>query len=131
MKDFLQKEFGTTKVSLVDKEELKEKLGGITLLERTKYRKQVAIGQAKEAIAKGAVIRKENKLADTLSESQRNEDFGFQCLHYSVSEGAGVLRVKILNRNGKKKNIGVRTIDAEACSPKDYGAVDEVIEFTE
>ena len=131
MKDFLQKEFGTTKVSLVDKDELKEKLGGITLLERTKYRKQVAINGAKEAIAKGAVVRKENKLADTLSETERNKDFGFQCLHYSVSEGAGVLRVKILNRNGLKKNIGVRTIDAEAQSPKDYGAVDEVIEFTE
>ena len=33
------KEFGTTKVSLVDKDELKERLGNTTLLERTKYRK--------------------------------------------------------------------------------------------
>jgi len=131
MKDFLQREFGTTKVSLVDKDDLKEKLGGITLLERTKYRKQVAISGAKEAIAKGAIIRKENKMADTLSEHERNKDFCFPCLHYSVSEGAGVLRVKIQNKNGIKKKIGVRTVDAEASSPKDYGAVDEVIDFTE
>ena len=40
MQDFLLREFGTTKVSLIDKEELKEKLGNTTtLLERFKYRK--------------------------------------------------------------------------------------------
>ena len=43
MKDFLMREFGTTKVSLVDKDTLKERLGGITLLERTKFRKAVAV----------------------------------------------------------------------------------------
>lgn len=77
MKDFLMREFGTTKVSLVDKDTLKERLGGITLLERTKFRKQVAIGFAKEAIAKGAIIRRENKLAEGLDEKTRNKDFGF------------------------------------------------------
>ena len=40
MQDFLMKEFGTTKVSLVDKDALKDKLGNTTmLLERFKYRK--------------------------------------------------------------------------------------------
>ena len=124
------REFGTTKVSLVDKDSLKEKLGGITLIERTKYRKQVAIGYAKEAIAKGAIIRRENKQSDTLEEQSRNQDFCFQCLHYSVSEGAGILRVKVLNRRGKREKIGVRTVDAEASSPKDFEAVDENIDFT-
>ena len=40
MQDFLLREFGTTKVSLIDKDDLKEKLGNTTtLLERFKYRK--------------------------------------------------------------------------------------------
>ena len=40
MQDFLLREFGATKVSLIDKDELKEKLGNTTtLLERFKYRK--------------------------------------------------------------------------------------------
>ena len=33
------REFGTTKVSNVNKEMLKEKLGNVTLLERINYRK--------------------------------------------------------------------------------------------
>lgn len=68
-------------------------------------------------------------MADTLEEHQRNPDFGFPCLHYSVSEGAGMLRVKITNKTGKEVSIGVRTVDAEATSPKDYIAIDQVIDF--
>lgn len=56
-------------------------------------------------------------MAENLDEGQRNPEFCFSCLHYSVSEGAGVLRVKILSRKGLKKSIGVRTVDAEASSP--------------
>ena len=59
MQDFLLREFGTTKVSVVDKDELKARLGNTTmLLERFKYRKQVAISNTKDAIEKGAVIRR-------------------------------------------------------------------------
>ena len=53
----------------------------------------------------------------------------FPCLHYSVSEGAGMLRVKIQNKSGNKFSVGVRTVDAEATSPKDYIAIDQVIDF--
>ena len=129
MKDFLMREFGKTKVSGIDINALKEKLGNVTLIERIGYRKQVGIAYAKEAIEKGAIIRRENKMADTLDEGQRNPDVCFPCLHYSVSEGAGMLRVKIQNKTGKEQSIGVRTVDAEATSPKDYIAIDQVIEF--
>ena len=59
----------------------------------------------------------------------RNPDVCFPCLHYSVSEGAGMLRVKIQNKSGNKFSVGVRTVDAEATSPKDYIAIDQVIDF--
>ena len=68
-------------------------------------------------------------MAENLDEGQRNPEFCFSCLHYSVSEGAGVLRVKILSRKGLKKSIGVRTVDAEASSPQDYTAIDSVLDF--
>ena len=130
MQDFLLTEFGTTKVSMVDKDELKERLGNTTtLLERFKYRKQVAISYTKNAIEKGAVIRRQHKQAEELEENVRNPDVCFPCLHYSVSEGAGMLRVKIQNKSGNKFSVGVRTVDAEATSPKDYIAIDQVIDF--
>lgn len=53
MKEFLLREFGTTKVSEVNKDDLKAKLDGPALLERVGYRKAVAINAKKEAIAKG------------------------------------------------------------------------------
>ena len=130
MQDFLLREFGTTKVSFVDKDELKAKLGNTTmLLERFKYRKQVAINYTKDAIEKGAIIRREHKQADSLDKSERNPDVCFPCLHYSVSEGAGMLRVKIQVKTNNRLSVGVRTVDAEATSPKDYIAIDQVIDF--
>lgn len=68
-------------------------------------------------------------MADTLDDKARNPDFCFPCLHYSVSEGAGVLRVKIVNKTGKEIDIGVRTVDSEAVSGKDFDAIDQIIEW--
>ena len=83
----------------------------------------------KEAIAKGQVMRRENKSADTLVDHQKNPNFGFQCLHYSVSEAAGALRIKINNKSGQAGSIWVRTIDGDAVAGDDYHAIDEEVEF--
>ena len=114
MKEFLLAEFGTTKVSDVAKEELKEKLEGPSFLERINYRKAVGIGYKKEAIAKKAILRRENKLATTLADHEKHHKYGFSCLHYSVSEAAGALRIKIINKNKKAGRVSVRTVDGEA-----------------
>ena len=53
MKEFLLYEFGTTKVSEVNKDQLKAKLDGPAFIERISYRKAVAMNVKKEAIAKG------------------------------------------------------------------------------
>lgn len=91
-------EFGTTKVSEVNKDDLKAKLDGPAFIERIGYRQKVAVSYKKEAIAKGQVMRRENKSASLLKDHQKNPTFGFSCLHYSVSEAAGALRIKILNK---------------------------------
>ena len=43
-------------------------------------------------------MRRENKSASLLKDHQKNPNYGFSCLHYSVSEAAGALRIKILNK---------------------------------
>ena len=116
-------------MSEVNREELRKRLEGESLIERIGYRQKVAILSKKEVIAKGAKIRRENRLASDIEDKMRHPQFGFHCLHYSVSEAAGVLRVKIINKTGNECTVGVKTIDAEAESPGDYIAVDQVIEF--
>ena len=66
MKEFLFVNFGTTRVSEVNKDALKEKLDGPALIERITHRKAVAVSYRKEAIAKYQVLRRENKMASTL-----------------------------------------------------------------
>ena len=129
MKEFLLVEFGTTKVSEVAKESLKERLDGPALIERIAHRKAVAIGAKKEAVAKGQILRRENKSASHLKDSQKNPSFGFSCLHYSVSEAAGALKIKILNKTEKAGTVQVRTKDGEAIADDDYIAIDEKVTF--
>ena len=122
-------EFGTTKVSEVNKDDLKAKLDGPAFIERIGYRQKVAVSYKKEAIAKGQVMRRENKSASLLKDHQKNPNFGFSCLHYSVSEAAGALRIKILNKTKQAGSIGVRTLDGDALADEDYTAIDEKVDF--
>lgn len=122
-------EFGTPKVSEVDKNALKERLEGPSLIERTNFRKAVGLSYKKEAIAKGTILRRENRSADMLDDHQKNPNFGFSCLHYSVSEAAGALRIKVLNKSKIACTVGVRTMDGEAAADDDYIPIDEVIHF--
>lgn len=107
------KEFGTTKVQEINELELKEKLEGTKLIERIGYRKKTAFAKTKEVVPKGAVIRRENRMAETLEEKDRNPNFGFTCLHYSVSEGARYVRIKV-ECKGKAGKVRVCTVDGEA-----------------
>lgn len=66
MRDFLQAEFGTSKIEEIDKQALKTKLEGPALIDRINHRKAVAINYKREAIKKYEVMRRENKSANTL-----------------------------------------------------------------
>lgn len=125
MKEFLLAEFGTTKVSEVNKDDLKAKLDGPALIERVGYRKAVAVNYKKEAIAKGQIMRRENKQATQLMDEQKNPHFGFSCLHYSVSEAAGALRIKVTNKSKRAGVVYVRTVDGDATADQDYRPIDE------
>ena len=101
------------------------------MLSRIKYRKQVgnAMTGKRPVIEKGEIFKAEHALAENLDEKSKNADFGFKCLHYSVSESSGSLRVIVVNKRKAAARVRVRTIDAEAVAGEDYGKVDEVLTF--
>ena len=99
------------------------------MLERINHRKAVAVSYKKDPVAKYAILRRENKQASSLAASQRNESFGFSCLHYSVSEASGSLKIKILNKTGRPGSVMVRTVDGDAHAGKDYEALDKRVTF--
>jgi solute carrier family 8 (sodium/calcium exchanger) len=67
--------------------------------------------------------------ATNLDESEKNENFGFSCLHYSVSEASGSLRITILNKKLEAASVHVTTIDDAAIAGDDYEKVDKRIDF--
>lgn len=59
-----------------------------------------------------------------------NEYVGFKCLHYSVTESNGHVEITIVKKIiSQELTIGVRTINDTAIAPKDYTAIDEILEF--
>lgn len=91
MKDYLRSNFGHDQIERIELEELKKKVEGEGMLARAKYRRNVQAGFTgkRPAIAKGEVMRAEHEHAEFLEESSKNASFGFNCLHYSVSEASG------------------------------------------
>ena len=65
--------------------------------------------------SKGQIESSQHQVAN------ENENVGFKCLHYSVTESNGTVEVTVVK---KKKHaevtFGIRTISLTATSPKDY-----------
>lgn len=51
-------------------------------------------------IAKFEKIKLEHAHAKDVDESLKNQQFGFSCLHYSVAESQGILKIQVLNKSG-------------------------------
>lgn len=95
-----------------------------------KYRKTVVSGKRPSTIGKFEIIKLEHSAADDIDDKLKNENYGFKCLHYSVSEASGHLTIIVINKTGNAGRVRVKTIDAEAKAGDDYEAVDEVLVFT-
>ena len=68
-------------------------------------------------------------MASSLQEKDKNPYFGFRCLHYSVSEASGKIRVIIDNKKNTAGTVIVKTIDHDAIAGEDYEAIDEALNF--
>ena len=72
------------------------------------------------------------KQATDAQQKKYNLLVGFTCLHYSVSEAIGTLRVEILKKaTGDDLKIGVRTRNGTAIAGSDFEMVDQEVEFGE
>jgi solute carrier family 8 (sodium/calcium exchanger) len=129
MKSYLKATFKTENIENVGLEKLKADLEGEALLSRTKYRKGLLTG-TKPLIAKGEYFKAELSLANNVEDKNKNPDFGFKCLHYSVSESSESLKIAIVNKNKKTCMVRVKTIDAEAKAGEDFDAVDTILNFS-
>jgi solute carrier family 8 (sodium/calcium exchanger) len=121
----------TTSIDKVNIDDLKKAVEGDQMISRIKYRKQVGkmLSGARQAIAKGQIMKEEHAHAKNIAESEKNPNFGFTCLHYSVSEASGHLKIEINNKKGAAGRVRVLTVDAEAIAGDDYEKVDEILEF--
>jgi hypothetical protein len=129
MKKILHENFETTDITQVKFEDLKKKVDKHSLVSRLQYRKAVAVGSGR-TIAKGEKFKFEHAHASALEDkSDLNPNFGFKCLHYSISEAFEQIRVPIINKTGQACSVRVATVEGEAKKDKDYISVDRVLKF--
>ena len=55
--------------------------------------------------------------------------YGFNCIHYSVRENTGTLKVKVENKTRKRGKIGIRTVEGDAKENEDFLKINEILEF--
>jgi len=94
------------------------------LLERFAARKANKVGKTSDFLAiKGAKGQVEN---DNFAKPEKvNEFIGFKCLHYSVTESAGVVVLTVVKRvQNQSITFGVRTVKDTAIPEKDYKDID-------
>lgn len=68
-------------------------------------------------------------MASEYDKAVKHPDYGFTCLHMSVSESIVHAKVTIMNKNKTAGRIGVRTVDDTATAGEDFVKLDEEIEF--
>lgn len=56
-----------------------------------------------------------------------NEEIGFKCLHYSVSESSGFVKVAIENKTSKVMTVGVKTVADTAEEGLDFTPIDTTV----
>lgn len=95
MKQFLKETMKTDQIEQVSLAELKHAIEGDSMLNRIKYRKQVGsyMSSKRPVIAKGEVFIRKAAHAELLDDKVKSQNFGFECLRYSVSEASGSLQI--------------------------------------
>ena len=131
MKEIVKQYQKTDNLDRINFEEFKKQIEGDSMLGRIKYRKQVGnlMNGKRAIIAKGEVMKQEHAHADLIDDKFKNENFGFKCLHYSVSEASGHIQIIVHNKKKTAGTVRVCTIDAEAKAGDDYEEVKENLEF--
>lgn len=122
-KDILE----TSELNSISLETLSNLLQPESLFERFAYRKAHAIGGSTEFLSlKGQKFQVENAPIHPIHEE--NQNIGFKCLHYSVTESAGTVKVTIVKKaENLEMKVGVRTIEDTAKNARDFDNIDQVL----
>jgi len=131
MKDFVRKTMKTDQIDKVDLTDLKKVIEGDGLINRMKYRRQVGalMNGKRPVVAKHQIMKLEHVQAENIDVSEKNVRWGFSCLHYSVSEASGSLKIQIINKTKEAGTVRVITEDQEAIDGEDYIGIDQKLEF--
>lgn len=136
---FFKEHFGDRDPDTLSREEIEEKLApshGIS--ERIKYRHGIGnliAGRNTNGIElqKNQKYIKEEKVVEKKTQEAMNKYnliAGFRCVHYSISEAIGTLKIQVLKRlEDEDISIGVRTRDGTAVQGEDFTQIDEVLHF--
>jgi hypothetical protein len=66
--------------------------------------------------------------APTVAIKHESELLSFKCLHYSVTESAGMMTITIIKKNQNSDcTFGLRTRDATAKAGKEFDQLDDMI----
>ena len=141
LQKYLREVFQKDRIEEITPEEIDRALQPNSVIsDRLQFRKNLSImlaGQQKVNIAKGLRIIEELKSAqEAYLTHELNPKVGFKCLHYTVTEKAGFVRVVITKRNEEDDvQIGVRTIDGTATATVDdtqgdYEPIDQVVKMS-
>lgn len=114
VQDLFKHVLQTDNLLKVDMQSMSSVLEPEALFERFAYRRAHHLGGGKEFLAmKGQKFQMENEL--TTPVKKENSICGFKCLHYSVTESAGTVKVTLMKKNQAKGiTIGVRTVEDSA-----------------
>lgn len=129
---YLKETFKVDDIGQLNPEDVKDALQPRSVIDRVKYKRIVAnqlSGRKPFIVVKGMKKQVENQLAESLKKTELNPHVGFKCLHYSVTEGAGQLKVLIYKKTNYALEIGIRTRDGTATAPDDYHSIDQVLVF--
>ena len=130
-KKFIKETLNTEHIEQVQLDDLKKVVEGDKMLTRIQYRRQVGSNMAgkRPVVAKGEKLKLEHAHAEHIDEKLKNPDYGFKCLHYSVSESSGHIKIHVIKKTSGAGRVRVATVDAEAKAGEDYEPVDTVLDF--
>jgi solute carrier family 8 (sodium/calcium exchanger) len=130
MKKFLKDAFNTDDIRNIDPQEVEKVLKPQSMIPRLQFRKQFAnkiSGRRDFVVVKGMKHQQEENLAkDMHAVGELNDKIGFKCLHYSVTESAGTIKVVVQKKVDEEIKFGARTKDDTASVESDYKAMDKV-----
>lgn len=113
LQNFFKEKFGTTELCRENIQKIKESfIPNDPIQQRIYFRRMVAKGIRgieRAEIKKDEIIFNELKKISNESQELLNPIVGFRCLHYSISEGIGKIKVKIINKMASlQKTTGIR-----------------------